>query len=200
MLRKLLDGALFGTGFAIAFMVVWIGATMYAMPWVMETRFSQPEGKEPEFRQPRQAQVAAPKPGPAAENREFSFFKHGRSRMEIPQGGGVLSMSPMTTAKGAKRPSTYQLWLTEAKLWQIRTTEEKVEVEELPYPKADAVAELTNLMQKNLGFRAQQSSMTVSEFDVGSLKRTGHTDRDETMNGKMKITVEGVVFILPNPY
>ena len=200
MLKKLLDGALFGLGFAVAFMAIWIAATMFVMPWMWETKYQTQETREPEFRKPVEAQVATPKPGTAVEKKEFSFFKHGRSRMEIPQGGGVLSMSPMTTTQGAKRPSTYQLWLTESKLWQVRTIEEKAEIEELPYPKADAIEELSKLMQKNLGYRAQQSTMTVSEVDVSSLKRTGETSRDDTLNGKMRISVEGVVFIQPNPY
>jgi hypothetical protein len=200
MLRKILDGALFGVGFSLAFVVVWAVSMWYVIPRMWEAAPPNVESREPEFRKPREAQVAAPKPGAAQDKREFSFFKHGRSRMEIPQGGGILSMSPMSTAQGASRPSTYQLWLTASKLWQIRTTEEKAEIEELPYPKADAVGELSKLMHKSLGMRAQQSSMTVSEFDVGSLKRTGESTREETLNGKLRISVEGVVFIQPNPY
>jgi hypothetical protein len=200
VLKKLLDGALFGTGFAIAFMAIWLVATVFIVPWAFESRYPAQETKEPEFRQPRQAQVAAPKPGPAVENKEFSFFKHSKDRMKIPEGGGIISMSPMTTAKGASRPSTYQLWLTESKLWQIRTAEEKAEIEELAYPEGNGVEHLDKLMHKNLGFAARQSTMTVSSYDVDALKRTGQTSRDETLNGKMKISVEGVVFIVPNPY
>ncbi len=120
--------------------------------------------------------------------------------MKIPPGGGILAMSPMTTAQGSKRPSTYQLWLTESKLWQIRTVEEKVEIEELPYPKDASVADLDNLMRKNLGFQARQSTMTVSAHDVSSLRSTGESSRDDSMNGKLRISVEGVVFVQPNPY
>jgi hypothetical protein len=200
MLKKILDGALFGLGFAVAVVVVWIAATMYVMPKLWESRYSSPETKEPEFSKPTEAQVATPKPGAAPDKREFSFFKHGRSKMEIPQGGGILSMSPISTAQGANRPSSYQLWLTESKLWQIRTIEDKTEFEELPYPKADAVAELGKLMHRSLGLGARQSTMTVSAFDVDALRTKGETSRDETLNGKLRISVEGVVFIQPNPY
>jgi hypothetical protein len=200
MLRKILDGALFGLGFSLAFVIVWAVSMWYVVPKLWEAAPLNLESREPEFRQPKEAQIAAPKPGAAPDKREFSFFKHGRSRMEIPQGGGILSMSPTSTAQGASRPSTYQLWLTESKLWQIRTIEEKAEIEELPYPKAGAVEELGKLMHKSLGLRAQQSSMTVSESDVGSLKRTGETSSYESLNGKLRISVEGVVFIQPNPY
>jgi hypothetical protein len=200
MLKKILDGALFGLGFALAFVVVWAISMWYVMPKLWEASPPNLETREPEFRKPAEAQVATPKPGAAPDKREFSFFKHGRSRMEIPQGGGILSMSPMSTAQGANRPSTYQLWLTESKLWQIRTTEDKAEIEELPYPKADAVAELGKLMHKSLGYAARQSSMTISAFDVDALRTKGETSRDETLNGKLRISVEGVVFIQPGRY
>lgn len=200
MLKKILDGALFGLGFAVAVVAVWIVATMYVMPKLWESRYLTSETREPEFNKPTEAQLVTPKPGAAPDKREFSFFKHGGRRMEIPQGGGILAMSPMSTAKGAKRPSTYQLWLTEAKLWQVRTIEDKAQIEELPYPKADAVAELGKLMHNSLGYGARQSMMTVSAFDVDALRTKGETSRDETMNGKLRISVEGVVFVQPDPY
>ena len=200
MLKKLLDGAMFGLGFAVAVMAVWIVATLYVMPRLWESRYSTSETREPEFNKPAEAQLVTPKPGAASDKREFSFFKHGGSRMEIPQGGGILAMSPMSTAQGANRPSTYQLWLTEAKLWQVRTIEDKTQIEELPYPRADAVAELGKLMHKSLGYGARQSMMTVSAFDLDALRTKGETSRDETMNGKLRISVEGVVFVQPNPY
>jgi hypothetical protein len=200
MLKKILDGLLFGFGFAVAFVVVWAVSMWFVVPRLWESSPANLETREPEFKKPAEVQIAAPKPGVELEKREFNFFKNAKSRMQVPAGGGILAMSPMSTPKGAKRPSTYQLWMTESKLWQIRTIEEKTEIEELPYPKDADTAALDKLMHKNLGFGARQSSMTVSAQDVGSLKRTGETDRDESMNGKLKISVEGVVFIQPNPY
>jgi hypothetical protein len=200
MLRKILDGALFGVGFAVAAMVVWLISTMVVMPWMWESRHTTLVTRDPEFSKPVEAKIAGPKPGAAIERKEYSFFKHSKDRMQVPPGGGILAMSPMSTVQGSKHPSTYQLWMTESKLWQIRTTEEKAEIEELPYPKEGGVENLDKLMRKNLGFGARQSTMTVSEFDVGSLKRAGETARDETLNGKLRISVEGVVFIQPNPY
>jgi hypothetical protein len=120
--------------------------------------------------------------------------------MKIPQGGGLLAMSPMNTVKGSKRPSTYQLWLTESKLWQIRTVEEKVEIEELPYPANASVNDLDSLIRKNLGFAARQSTMTVSADELSRLKSAGSSSRDDTLNGTLRISVEGVVFVQPNPY
>jgi len=200
MLKKILDGLLFGFGFAIAFVAVWGVSMMYVMPRLWESYPPKMETREPEFNKPSDAQFAAPKPGLAIEKKDFSFFKHAKDRMQVPPGGGILAMSPMSTVQGSKRPSTYQLWMTESKLWQIRTIEEKAEIEELPYPKDASAADLDKLMHKNLGFGARQSSMTVSAHDVGSLKTTGDSSRDDTLNGKLRISVEGVVFVQPNPY
>ncbi|HXI37206.1 MAG TPA: hypothetical protein VNH80_09860 [Burkholderiales bacterium] len=201
MLKKFLDGLLFGAGFAIAFAVVWMAWTFgasYFLPRMLE--WSSSTTREPEFKRPVDTQVARPVPATPAETKEYSFFKRSGERMKIPEGGGILAMSPMTTAKGAKRPNTYQLWLTDSKLWQIRTVDEKVEVEELPYPPNANVSNLDELMRKNLGFGARQSTMTVSSHELGSLKSGGPSSRDATLNGKLSLTVEGVVFVQPNPY
>lgn len=201
MLKKFLDGLLFGCGFAFAFAATWTMWTVgmaYFMPRIMESAATAT--KEPEFRKPVEAQLVDPVAVGAPEKSEFSFFKHSAERMKIPPGGGILAMSPMNTAKGSKRPSTYQLWLTDAKLWQIRTVEERVEIEELPYPANASVADLDSLMRKSLGFAARQSTMTVSAFDVSSLKSSDSSSRDDTLNGKLRITAEGVVFVQPNPF
>jgi hypothetical protein len=92
------------------------------------------------------------------------------------------------------------LWLTDSKLWQIRTVEDKIEIEELPYPTNASVSDLDSLMRKNLGFAARQSTMTVSAYDMSKLKGAGDSSRDESLNGKLRISVEGVVFVQPNPY
>ena len=198
-MKKFLDGLLFGFGFAIALVVVWVIAMTLVMPRMMDS-FATRGTSEPEFRKPADARIAAPAPGMASGKREFSFFKHSRERMQLPPGGGILAMSPMNTAAGSTRPSTYQLWMTESKLWQIRTIEEKAEIEELPYPKDASVVDVDVQMRKSLGFAARQSTMTVSAHDVSSLKTTGESSRDDTLNGKLRISVEGVVFVQPNPY
>jgi hypothetical protein len=201
MLKKFVEGLIFGGGFALALAAIWtiwsVGMA-YFMPRIMES--SVTTTKEPEFKKPVDAQVVDPVPGGASGKKDFSFFKHSKDRMKIPSGGGILAMSPMSTAKGSKRPSTYQLWLTDSKLWQIRTVEDKVEVEELPYPANASVVDLDNLMRKNLGFAARQSAMTVSADELARLKSADSSSRDDSLNGKLRITVEGVVFVQPNPY
>jgi hypothetical protein len=42
--------------------------------------------------------------------------------------------------------------------------------------------------------------MTISETEINNIKSSGGSWRDDTLNGKLQITVEGVIFILPNPY
>ena len=201
MLKKFFDGVIFGCGFAIALAALWtiwsIGMA-YFMPRMMESMVTTT--KEPEFKNPADARIVVPAPGGAPEHKDFSFFKHSADRMTIPQGGGILAMSPMNTVNGSKRPSTYQLWLTESQLWQIRTVEEKVEIEELPYPANASVTSLDNLMRKSLGFAARQSTMTVSADELSRLKSGGGSSHDDSLNGKLRISVEGVVFVQPNPY
>ena len=201
MLKKFLDGLIFGCGFAVALAAIWTVWTIgmaYFMPRIMESVATTT--REPEFKKPVDAQIVNPVPGGEPEERDFSFFKHSADRMKIPPGGGILAMSPMNTAKGSRRPSTYQLWLTESKVWQIRTVEEKVEIEELPYPANASVADLDSLMRKSLGLAARQSTMTVSADELSRLKSADNSSRDDSLNGKLRITVEGVVFVQPNPY
>jgi hypothetical protein len=201
MLKKFVEGVVFGCGFAFAFAAVWTAwgiGMAYFMPRIMESAVTTT--KEPEFKKPVEAQTAGPASAGAPEKNEFSFFKHSGERMKIPPGGGILSMSPMNTVKGSRRPSTYQLWLTDSKLWQIRTVEEKVEIEELPYPENASVNDLDKLMRKSLGFAARQSTMTVAADELSRLKSGAGSSRDEMLNGKLGISVEGVVFVQPNPY
>src|SRR6266581_7531325 len=201
MLKKFLDGLIFGCGFAIAFLAIctiWTIGMSFVIPKMMDPFTTTT--KDPEFKNPTDARIVDPAPGSASEKKDFSFFKHSGERMKIPTGGGILAMSPMNTAKGSKKPSTYQLWLTDSKLWQIRTVEDKSEIEELPYPPNASVTDLDNLMRKSLGFAARQSTMTVSAEELSKLRSTGESWRDDSLNGKLRISVEGVVFVQPNPY
>ncbi len=196
MLKKFFNGLIFGTGFGIAFVAVWFVGMTYLLPKAFEAA-----QKEPEFTNPQTAEIAKPDPTVTVpSSKEFSFFKHSDNRMEIPENGGILSMSPISTEAGSERPSTYQLWLTNSELWQIRTVEEKTEIEKLPFPDGASVETLDSLMRKNLGMASRQSTMTISETEINNIKSSGESWRDDSLNGKLKITVEGVIFILPNPY
>lgn len=198
MLKKFLDGLIFGTGLAIAFVMITAIGWYLALPKILSS--ATVETRQPTFDNPKEAIVAEPQPGFAPDDREFNFYKDTGARMKVPAGGGILSMSPVTTTKGAIRPSTYQLWLTENKLWQIRTTEDKAEIEELPHTKGMQIEAIDKLMSDNLGMGARQSSMTVSSEEIRQIKTTGSCGRDQMLNGAMKMSTEGVVFVLPNPY
>src|SRR5258708_10371242 len=87
VLRKFLEGLIFGTGLAIAFVVVWIISMAFVIPRVMESATTH--STAPKFENPTDAQVAAPDPSVAGSPRDFSFFKQSGERMKIPQGGGV---------------------------------------------------------------------------------------------------------------
>lgn len=198
MLKRFIDGLVFGTGLAIAFVMINAIGWYLVLPKILSS--ATVETRQPTFDNPKEAVVAEPQPGITPDNREFNFYKNSGERMKVPAGGGILSMSPVTTSKGANRPSTYQLWLTENKLWQIRTTEDKVEIEELPHTKGMQIEALDKLMSDNLGMGARQSSMTVSTEELRQIKTTGSCGRDQMLNGTMKMSTEGVVFVLPNPY
>lgn len=198
MFKRFVDGLIFGAGFAIALVVVWTVGYMLLMPRLTAYFVSQAtQTRQPEFDNPREAKAVEPTPSIESEQKAFSFFKHAGVTMKIPPGGGILSMAPIATAKGSKRPSTYQLWLTEDKLWQIRTTEEKAEVEELPYPKEASMEGLGKVMFEKVGPASGQSTMTVSPVELARLKSNGHGGEDRSLNGTLKISVEGVVFVLP---
>lgn len=197
MLKRFFNGMVFGSGFTIAFVLVGAVAMNYVLPRLVTSAIT--ETRQPEFNNPKEVEIAQPGSTSSPETKDFSFF-NSVGRMEIPSGGGILSMSPVSTAKGSKKPSTYQLWLTESKLWQIRTNEEKVEIEELPYPKNASISNLDQMMTEKLGVASRQSSMTVSPETIAMLESTGRSARDKTLNGELKISVERVVFVSPNPY
>jgi hypothetical protein len=196
--RKFVDGLAFGAGLAISFVAASCLAMYFVLPRVMGPPVT--ETSIPKFAKPEDAQVVTPDPRAPAKARDFSFFRHSADRMAIPPRGGILAMAPVTTPSGATRPTTYQLWLTEAGLWQIRTIEDKAQVERLPRPEGASVGDLDRLMREKLGSMARQSTMTVSEVDVQTLRSSGTSSRDATLNGKLSVTVDGIVFLLPNPY
>lgn len=200
MFKKFLNGLAFGSGFGIAFLIIWFVGMSYILPASIKTAYDT-SSKEIEFSNPHLAEIAEPNNESSVPSAgEFSFFKDSEYRIQIPENGGILSMSPISTKNNADRPSTYQLWLTHTELWQIKTVGKKTEIEKLPYPNGASAKTLDSIMRENLGMASRQSTMTVSDIEINNLKSNGESWRDESLNGDMKITVEGVVFVLPNPY
>jgi len=198
MFKMFLGGVAWGSGLAIAVVAVWIVATLLAVPMMPGSLTGAPG--QPDLTNLKQTPIVTPAPGPDPARRDFTFFKHSAGRMKVPPGGGILAMSATSTAPGSGRPSTYQLWLTESGLWEIRTLEERVELKELPYPDNASVADLDRLMDANLGVARRQSKMIVSAEDLRWLKVKGRSGRDDSLNGKLRMRVEGVVFVQPDPY
>jgi hypothetical protein len=76
MLKKLIDGVVFGCGFAIAFAAIWTAWSIgmaYFMQRIMDSAITT--AKEPEFKNPVNAQTVGPASG-----------------MKVPPGGGILAM------------------------------------------------------------------------------------------------------------
>jgi hypothetical protein len=192
-----LEGLIFGAGFAIASVIIWSIGTAYVIPNVLESIVvSSPE--TPPFTNPIEAKTAEGQS--SAQHREYSFFKYSEGRMKIPPQGGILAMATTSTPPGADRPNSYQIWLTENSLWQIKTTGEKAEIEKLPRSENANADDLDRLFREKLGGSSHKSMMTISPNQIESLKAAGEHGRDMGLNGKLSITVEGVVFVLPNPY
>jgi len=195
MLNKFVQGLVFGLGFGIALVTTLIIGTYYIMPSVLETKL-----KDPQFSNPHKGEIAVPERTPSAKAREYSFFKGADHRMQIPEKGGILSLSLLPTDADAIRPRTFQLWLTASELWKIRTDGEAPDVEKIPYPESNPVEYLEKIMRESVGFGSGQGTMTVSAETIAGTKTGLDSCRENHLNGKLKITTEGVVFLLPNPY
>jgi len=103
MLRKLLNGFLFGLGFAAAFAVAWTIYTMYIFPIMWSGKIA---GIESEGHPGSEAAVV---PGERRSNRNFSVFKN-TACMTIPSGGGILAIAVLP-ASGSDRPERFSCGL-----------------------------------------------------------------------------------------
>ncbi|EGM78975.1 hypothetical protein Rhein_0833 [Rheinheimera sp. A13L] len=196
MFRKFLSGLVFGFGFAIAFVFVAYVGLQLIIPAVINN-----SNKTPEFSDAKPAEVieqeSASHPRLGAES-NFKLYKDSRAKMQVPDGGGILSIASIQTPSGNKYPSTYQLWITQSEFWQVKTSEETVEIEKLDYPAIQPINAVESTMRKQAGYA--MSTMTISSEEVSVLKMGQGSWHDKDMNGRMKITKEGVVFIQPNEY
>ena len=78
----------------------------------------------------------------------------------------------------------------------MKSTEQQVEIEKLAYPTVLPIDAINATMRKQAGYAS--STMTVNSEEVASLKMGHGSWHDQNMNGKMKITEEGVVFFQPD--
>lgn len=196
MFKKFFSGIVFGSGFAIAFVFISYLGLQVVIPTLINS-----SNKTPEFNDAKSADVIEQETSSSpqeATDTDFNLYKNSRAKMEVPQGGGILSIASLKTPTGNKYPSTYQLWITDSEFWQVKTTEQSVEIEQLEYPNALPIDAVDATMRKQAGYA--MSTMTIHSETVASLKMGKGSWHDQDMNGKMKITEEGVVFIQPNKF
>jgi len=200
MLKKFLYGLAFGAGFGIAMFVIWVGGSLVVLPTLLESKIvsTREATEEPVLSNPQRAEVEVPKSGAMLSTPDFSFYKRAeRSEMKIPEGGGILAMTVLPTPADAERPRTFQLWLTETELWRIKTDGTTVEFEQGTYPTGDPVKEMNAIMGDLMRVGAGYSQTTVSWPMMAKLKRGEKCD-DSSLNGELKMTPQGAVFVMPN--
>ena len=189
MLNKFLSGLVFGCGFAIAFVFIAYLGLQLILPAVINS-----SNKTPEFNDSKSAEVIEQESSSTPKmttNSDFKLYKNSSAKMQVPAGGGILSIASVNSPAGNKFPSTYQLWITESEFWQIKT-------EQLKYPTVLPIDAVDTTMRTQAGYA--MSTMTVHSEAITSLKMGKGSWHDKDMNGKTKITKEGVVFIQPNEF
>jgi hypothetical protein len=196
MLNKLFEGFLFGAGFAVAAAIVWTIHTLLVLPAIMTAKFQDFPARsiegEPTEVVPADA-VATP------DERKFELYKGERTRMEIPSGGGILSLAVIDAPKSHDRPSTIQAWITEREAFLVETTGETPAVKKMPYPKTGAADYADELVREYAGFREGNLTTTIDAAEVRRLRNGGASDHHH-LNGVLRITKEGVVFFVPNKF
>lgn len=200
MLKTFIKGLVFGTGFTIAMIAV---SLLFGVGWVqwnggeamLVDRSYQDAG--PEFSNPQEAEIQPKRDGAADGKPDYSFFNRSEPYGGTPIGGGILGMSVLPTPPDATRPRTYQVWLTETAMWKIRTEETTVEVETVTYPTVNG-QEPSVVVFQHLRGSGGGSSTTISASTIAMLKRGEECEDDDHLNGELRITTDGVVFLLPD--
>jgi len=196
MLKRFLNGLITGGGFGVGVLAVVVVGLKYVVPNSIDEPVT-----EPQFDNPKKAELALPSTDAELRSKkDYTFYNLTNDRIEIPDGGGVLAMSKLATSDSAQRINTYQLWLTQTELWQIRTVGEEAEVELLPYPEGAAVEALDALVASGVGTSHGRLTMAIAEENVLLIKAGKPTPRQSSINGKFRVTVDGVIFVIPDPY
>lgn len=201
MLKTFVKGLVFGTGFAVAMIAV---STLFGIMWV---QWAIPESvltgsrisdAEPVLENPRPAEIQPKRDNASQGMPNYSFFdKSGKYAEGIPDGGGILGMAVLPTEAEAPRPRTFQVWLTKTEMWKIHTAGTTVEIEKTSYPALDQSSPSLAVFSV-LGSGPERSSITLSARSVELLRRGEECDDDDRLNGELRITTEGVVFLMPD--
>lgn len=195
MLNKFLNGLVFGAGFAIAFLAIWTIGLSYVVPTVLENVTN----RSPDMAGGTETTVVPIEKGRKSV-KSFTLHKRLEEERKIPVGGGMLSIAVLDGDSGKSRPSTFQAWVTETDAFAIKTEGDIPTIKKASYPKANVVDYAGTLVHDNVGFQKQNMTMPISESEVRRLKSGMASSRDDFLNGQLRITPEGVVFLLPNEY
>ena len=195
MFKKFLQGLVFGSGFAIAFVAIWTISISYVIP----TAIDNASKMEPDLSGAKTESVI-----PLTENsspkRKFSLYNNPENERKIPANGGMLSIAIFDEDSGEDRPNSFQAWVTEDRAFIISTEKDIPTIKEVPYNTKKPVDFAGNLVHSNVGFHKQNMSMTISEKEIKRLSEGKPSFRESHLNGKLRITKSGVVFLLPNKY
>lgn len=201
MFEKFIQGLVFGAGFGIAFVVILYVSKPYVFPEGSAISYTDmPQFERPLAEPPKITIPVTTAPANAETPGDSSVEQGSGDDAEIPESGGILTMSPVATDAKATRSSTYQLWLTRSGLWRIKTNEDNAELEKLDYPDVASLRTLTRQMEADLGMTWGQSTITVSGPEIKQIKSEGVSVKAQTLSGMLQITGEGVVYMLPDPF
>lgn len=195
MFNKFLQGLVYGSGFAIAFVVIWAIGLVYVLPAAIE----RSNKKTPDM-SGASTESVVPITESTKLNREFKLHKDSEYDRKIPKNGGMLSIAILEEDSGKERPNSFQAWVTETKAFVISTEGDVPNIKEVPYETIETVDYASKLVRDNVGFRKQNSSMPISETEITRLASGKPSSRDNYVNGKLRATKNGVIFFLPNKY
>jgi hypothetical protein len=195
MLKKFSHGLMFGAGFGVATVAVWLIAMSYVVPAALEKiteRSPDMSGAEPAAVVPLEEKTDDVKP--------FKLHIGEELERKIPKEGGMLSIAVLPHDSGHSRPSTFQAWVTETEAFIISTEGEMPIIKPVPYREHKAVDYGGWLVRENVGFVKQNLTRPIQKNEIEALKKGISSGREAFLNGTFRISESGVVFFLPNEY
>ena len=195
MWMKLTHGLIFGAGFGVATVAVWLVAMSYVIPAALQEiaeRSPDMSGGEPAVVVPLEEQTTNVKP--------FKLLVGVEHERRIPEGGGMLTIAVLPQDSGNSRPSTFQAWVTENEAFVISTEGETPIVKRVPYRAHKAVDYASSLVHENVGFVKQNITMPIAKDEIQALKQGMPSRKESFYNGTFRISESGVVFLIPDEY
>ncbi|GAB4126153.1 MAG: hypothetical protein Tsb0027_25450 [Wenzhouxiangellaceae bacterium] len=195
MLRKFLHGLVFGSGFAVAFLVILAMGVVYFLPSLIDNsiknKFDMSDAKEVKM---------IPSKHENNSKRDFSLYNDLHYESKIPENGGKLSIVIFEEDSGNDRPDSFQAWVTETEAYVISTNGDVPKIKVVPYDTDNPVDYASDLVFDNVGFHRLNTTMEISETEINRLMAGQSLPRENYMNGDLRITDDGVVLLIPNKY